>query len=460
VPITQYKRTSTPRRSKSPKWSSRAESPGQRASRVQDRTRCGPTGGSVFPAVRTGGAISIDSRMNRTARGPRIGVFNGPVAFSGRYRSTRRRRSSSPWTQLTTGIDTALTGSPRHGERPGGVRSTIYNSAEPQADEVHRRRRPLVPLRFIVATNITRPHGSGATMAVRDAANLDERTKRSTFGSRLSGVRPRGRSTIARSACRPTSRSRAVIPHRQSSRTRAFRAIVKRASMRRRRNLWVRSTAGVTWRRTSPGNHGRYVHWPATGAHPTNPDLVYLGTESRLFPRLAIRVGSWHRTVVEPGDARRRHFRFMSDHSPGWTSTALAHDRPASRYVIGRHLRPARCTGARGADVDVSAVPPGAPEPAAHDAGPEAPRTRAAWAPPPRIAFHPAQGGHGVRCASTDVTGRLVGHPWPDGLLLPRRGGLTEHVIQTGRPGIGASIFYSPGRPAGAILSKKTGIVR
>jgi len=376
-----------------------------------------------FSSGGDGGAISIDPNdPNRMWAA--IGVFNGPVAF-GRYRSTDA--GISPWTQLTTGIDTAQTWYPDM-ENDQVAPVYIYNSADRKLMKSTDYGDNWAVFGSF-STNI-RALKVGRYEGGRDAAIWTTHEK-STFGGRL-WVYDSGAFHNREVGLPANVTFRAVIPHPVDPNT-AF-ALVNGFDAPTQK-LWRTVDRGVTW--TNITGNLPNVPLASIVAHPTNPDLVYLGTEAGCF-RGWQSGGSWHWTVWNQGmpDAV-----IVSDLT--WVDELTTTGRfyvIAGTYGRSMYRREVQ-------DVDVSAVPPGLLNPPRMTLAQSAPNPVPLGASA-RISFTLPKAGT-VSLRVYDVSGRLVA-TLADGLLAE---GAHEHVFQTG--GMASGVYLYRLEAGGAILSKK-----
>jgi hypothetical protein len=376
-----------------------------------------------FSSGGDGGAISIDPNdPNRMWAA--IGVFDGPVAF-GRYRSTDA--GVSPWTLLTTGIDTALTWYPDF-ENDQVAPVYIYNSADRKllksTDYGDNWSVFATYSANILALKVGRYQGG------RDAAIWTTHDK-STFGSRL-WVYDTGVFHNREVGLPDNVTFRAVIPHPVEPNT-AF--VLVNGFDAPTQKLWRTLDRGVTW--TNITGNLPNVPLASIVAHPTNPDLAYLGTEAGCF-RGWQSGGNWYWTRWNQGmpDAV-----IVTDLT--WVnelSTTGAFFIIAGTYGRSIYQREVQ-------DIDVSAVPPELLNPPRMTLAQSAPNPVPVGAAA-RIAFTLPKAGT-VSLRVYDVSGRLVA-TLADGRLAEGR---HEHVFETS--GVAAGAYFYRLEAGGAVLSKK-----
>jgi len=376
-----------------------------------------------FSSGGDGGAFSIDPNdPNRMWAA--IGASDGPITF-GRYRSTDA--GVSPWTYITTGIDTALTWYPDV-ENDQVAPVYVYTSAD---------RKLMKSINYgdtwnnilTSSTNI-RSLKVGRWESGRDAAIWTTHEK-STFGSRLwvldTGV------FHNREVGLPNNVTlRAVIPHPIEPNT-AF--VLVNGFDEPTGKIWRTLDRGVTW--TNITGNLPNVPLASVVAHPTNPNELYLGTEAGCF-RGWQSGGNWYWMTWNQGmpDAA-----IVSDLT--WVdelSTTGKFYVIAGTYGRSMYQREVQ-------DLDVSAVPPDLLD---------TPRmTLAQNTPNPvplgaatRITFALPKSGT-VSLRIFDVSGRAV-TTLADGLL-----DAGSHEFEFKTAGIASGVYFYRLQAGGAVLSKK-----
>lgn len=376
-----------------------------------------------FSSGGDGGSFSIDPNdPNRMWAA--IGVYDGPIAF-GRFRSTDA--GVSPWTWASTGIDTATTWYPDL-ENDQVAPVYIYTSADRKLmKSIDYGDTWGVIANFsnnIISLKVGRYEGT------RDAAIWTTHDK-STFGGRL-WVADTNVFHNREVGLPDGVKFRAVIPHPVEPNT-AF-ALVNGFSAPTQK-LWRTLDRGVTW--TNITGNLPNVALASIVAHPTNPNELYLGTESGCF-RGWQSGGNWYWMTWNQGmpDAV-----IVSDLT--WVNELST---TGNFYVIaGTYGRSMYQREVR--DLDVSAVPPDLLNPPQMTLAPNTPNPVPHGAPT-RITFALPKAGS-VSLRIFDVNGRVV-TTLADGLL---EAGPHEYAFETS--GVASGVYFYRLQAGGAVLSRK-----